>query len=160
MSVIVREMRPEDARLFLEIHHAAVRGLAAQDYPASVVDAWAAPITDQVIERFLANRDRELRLVAELDGEPVGIGAIVVGHAELRACYVAPHAARRGVGSALVAEIARIARERGLDHLDLESSITAVPFYSALGYHVETRGVHLLSPGVPMAAVTMRKRLG
>ena len=90
----------------------------------------------------------------------MGIGAIVVSHSELRACYVAPHAARRGVGSALVAEIERIARERGLDHLELESSITAEPFYAALGYQVETRGVHLLSPGVPMAAVTMRKRLG
>ena len=64
MSVTVREMRPEDARLFLEIHHAAVRGLAAKDYPAPVVDAWAAPLTDQLIDRFLANRDRELRLVA------------------------------------------------------------------------------------------------
>jgi hypothetical protein len=88
MSATVREMRPEDARRFLEIHHAAVRGIAAKDYPATVVEAWARPITDQVIERFLANRDRELRLVAEIDGQPVGIGAIVVSNSELRACYV------------------------------------------------------------------------
>jgi putative acetyltransferase len=159
MSVTVREMRPEDARRFLEIHHAAVRGIAARDYPASVVEAWAPPITDQVIERFLANGDREVRLVAEIDAGPVGIGAIVISNSELRACYVAPSATRRGVGSALVAKIERIAREHCLDHLELESSITAEPFYSALGYQVESRGEHLLSPGVPMAAVKMRKRL-
>ena len=159
MSVTVREMRPEDARRFLEIHHAAIRGIASKDYPASVVEAWARPINDQVIDRFVANSDREVRLVAEMDGEPVGIGVIVVSNAELRACYVAPTAARRGVGSALVAEIERIAHEHGLDHLQLESSITAEPFYSALGYHVESRGEHFLSPGVPMAAVRMRKRL-
>jgi putative acetyltransferase len=159
MSVTIREMRPEDARRFLEIHHAAVRGIAAKDYPTSVVEAWARPITDQVIERFLANRDREVRLVAEIDGEPVGIGAIVVSNSELRACYVAPSAARRGVGSALVATIEQIAREHRLDYLELESSITAEPFYSALGYRVESRGEHFLSPGVPMAAVKMRKRL-
>src|SRR5213596_235568 len=159
MSVTVRSMRVEDARRFLEVHHAAVRGIAIKDYPAAVIEAWAPPITDQVIERFLANRDREVRLVAEIDGEPVGIGAIVVSNAELRACYVAPSAARRGVGSALVSEIERIAREHRLDHLQLESSITAEPFYSALGYQVESRGEHLLSPGVPMAAVKMRKRL-
>jgi len=157
--VTVREMRPEDARRFLEIHHAAVRGIAAKDYPPSVVDAWAQPITDQLIERFLANRDRELRLMAEIDGEPVGIGAIVISHSELRACYVAPNAARRGVGSALVAEIERIAREHGLDHLELESSITAEPFYATLGYTVERRGEHVIAPGVAMAAITMRKRL-
>ena len=159
MPVTIREMRPEDARRFLEIHHAAVRGIAAKDYPTSVVEAWAQPITEQVIERFLANGDRELRLVAEIDGEPVGIGAIVVSNSELRACYVAPGAARRGVGSALVAAIERIARDYRLDHLELESSITAEPFYSALGYVVESRGDLFLSPGVPMAAVKMRKRL-
>jgi len=153
-------MRREDARRFLEIHHAAVRGIAANDYPPSVVDAWAQPITDQLIERFLANRDREVRLIAEIDGEPVGIGAIVVGHSELRACYVAPNAARRGVGSALVAEIERIAREHGLDHLQLQSSVTAEPFYAALGYTVESRGELFIAPGVPMAAIRMCKRLG
>jgi putative acetyltransferase len=133
------------------------RGLT--DYPAAVVEAWAHPITDQVIERFLANRDSEVRLLAEIDGEPVGIGAIVVASSELRACYVAPSAVRSGVGSALVAEIERIAREHRLDHLHLESSTTAEPFYSTLGYHVESRGEHFLSPDFPMAAVKMRKRL-
>jgi putative acetyltransferase len=159
MSVTIRELRPEDARRFLEIQYAAVRGIAARDYTATVVEAWARPITDQAIERFLANRDRELRLVAEIDGEPVGIGAIVVSNSELRACYVAPSAARRGVGSALVEKIEQIAREHRLDYLELESSITAEPFYAALGYQVESRGQHFLSSGVPMAAVKMRKRL-
>jgi putative acetyltransferase len=117
------------------------------------------PITDQGIERFFANRDREIRLVAEIDGEPLGIGAIVIGNSELRACYVAPGAARCGVATALVAKIEEIAREHGLDHLELESSITAEPFYSALGYQVEGRGELFLSPDVSMTAVKMRKRL-
>jgi putative acetyltransferase len=159
MSVTVRPIRPEEARRFLEIHHAAVRGIAARDYAASVVDAWARPITDRAIERFLSNRDHEIRLMAEMDGEPVGIGAIVVSHSELRACYVIPTAARCGIGSALVAEIERIAREHSLDHLHLESSTTAEAFYSTLGYEVESRGELFIAPGVPMAAVKMRKRL-
>lgn len=159
MSITVREMRLEDARRFLEIHHAAVRGIAAKDYPASVVEAWARPITNESLERLLANDDGEIRLVADLDGEPVGIGAIVVGNSELRACYVAPSAARRGVGSVLVERIEQIAREHHLDHLELESSTTAEPFYAALGYKVESRGDLLFAPGVPMAAVKMRKQL-
>ena len=100
----------------------------------------------------------KLGTLPEIDGESVGIGAIVVSKSELRACYVAPHAARRGVGTALVAEIERLAREHHLDHLQLESSTTAEPF-SALGYQVERRGEHRLSSGVSMAAVKMRKPL-
>ena len=159
MTITVREMRREEARRFLDIHHAAVRGLAAKDYPSSVVEHWARPVTDDVLERFLTNRDGETRLIAEVDGEPAGIGAIVVANSELRACYVLPSAARRGVGSALVAEIERLALEHHLVHLQLESSITAEPFYAALGYEVESRGEHVLAPGVSMAAVRMRKRL-
>src|SRR5262249_13914583 len=115
--------------------------------------------TARAIEQFLVNRDEELRLIADLDGSPVGIGAIVVSTSELRACYVGTKAARRGVGSAIVAEIERIAREHGLAHLQLESSVTAEPFYSALGYEIVERGEHVIAPGVPMAAVKMRKRL-
>jgi putative acetyltransferase len=160
MSVFVRPMRSEEARRFLEIHHESVRGIAAKDYPAAVIDAWAPlPITDETIERFLRNRDNEIRLMAEIDGQPVGIGALVLSTSELRACYVAPSTSRRGVGAAIVAEIERLAREHRLLSLRLESSLTAEPFYMALGYVVEERGELVLGSGVPMTAITMRKQL-
>jgi putative acetyltransferase len=98
--------------------------------------------------------------MAELDGETVGLGALVVDEAELRACYVLPSAARRGVGSAIVSELERIARTHGLTHLHLEASLTAEPFYAALGYQVTERGETTLRSGRRMASVTMRKNIG
>ena len=77
--------------------------------------------------------------VAYVEGD-TGLGALVVSRSELRACYVVPEAARSGVGTALVNEIERIAREHGLTHLQLESSINAEPFYRAVGYAVVERG--------------------
>lgn len=69
-----------------------------KDYPLSVIDQWAPlPITDAMVERFLTNPDDEIRLIAELDGVTVGIGALVTAAYELRACYV-PDFARLGVG--------------------------------------------------------------
>jgi putative acetyltransferase len=153
-------MQPEDARLFLEVHHASVRGLAAKDYPPAVIEHWAGlPITDLSLERFLANPDREIRLVAELDGAIVGIGAVIVENNELRACYVLPSAARKGVGSAIVREIERIARENGVGSLNFDASVTSELFYMALGYQALERGEHVLSSGEPMACVRMRKIL-
>ena len=162
MPVFVRPMQADEARRFLDIHHASVRGLAAKDYPASVIDAWArVPVTDEQVQRFVQNRDNEIRLIAEgCDGESLGVGALVVDNSELRACYVLPTAARRGVGTAIVAEIERLAREHGLGELHLESSVTAEPFYAALGYRVEGRGEHRIAPGVGMGAIRMRKQLG
>jgi putative acetyltransferase len=125
-KIVVREMCSMDARAFLEVHHAAVRGTAAVDYPLAVIESWAPmPVTEEATDRVRANRDNECRLIAEIDGQVVGIGALVVESSELRACYVAPAAGRRGVGSALVHEIERAARERGLSVLELDSSITA-----------------------------------
>jgi putative acetyltransferase len=98
-------------------------------------------------------------LIAELDGEPVGLGSLVVDNAELRACYVVPEAARRGVGSALVTEMERIARDRGLTHLELHASINAELFYTRLGYETLERKDHVLRSGLRMAAVKMRKNL-
>jgi putative acetyltransferase len=106
MSVIVREMRPEDSRAFLEVHHAAARGIAGQDYPPGVIEAWAPmPITDKHVEGVLLNPDSEYRVVAEINGLVVGIGALVLKNAELRACYVVPSASRQGVGSLIVQKI-------------------------------------------------------
>ena len=160
MPVVVRPMRDDEARSFLEIQREAVRGLAAGDYPIAVIQVWAPlPLTDTAVAFFRMNHENELRLVAELDGQLAGIGALVLAESELRACYVRPAAARRGVGSALVAELERIARCHGLTHLELHSSLTAEPFYRALGYGVESLVEHVLASGVRMSAVKMRKSL-
>lgn len=160
MTITVRPMRPEEARAFLEVHHAAVRGLATKDYPPAVVEAWAPlPVRDGAVRRFLANPDGEVRLVAEMDGAIVGAGALVMAKSERRACYVAPPAARRGVGTALVRAIEQHASEHGLTYLELESSVTAEPFYAALGYLVRERSEHALSNAQRMACVVMRKEV-
>jgi len=156
-GVVVRPMADGDARAFAEIHHAAVHGLAARDYPADVIAAWALPVDDAVIARIAANPDREVRFIAEHDGAPVGLGALVVQNSELRACYVAPAAARLGVGTALIGAIEERARREGLAYLWLNASLNAAPFYRALGYRDLGPGVHRLRTGVEMPCVRMRK---
>ena len=159
MSVTIREMLPKDAKTFLEVHHAAARGIAGKDYPSAVIEAWAPmPITDKHVEGVLSNPDKEYRMVAEINGRVVGIGAVVLANAELRACYVAPDASRQGVGSLLVQEIERVSRAHGLKMLDLDATVTAERFDISLGYCVRERGEHVLR-GQCMACVKMHKVL-
>jgi putative acetyltransferase len=159
MTVYVRAMRAGDARPFLEVLRAAIRGIAVADYPAEVIEAWAPLVTEEDVERVLANRDREVRLVAEMEGQIVGLGAIVPQNSELRACYVAPQGARHGVGTAIVRELERIAHEHRLTFLELDSSLTAEPFYRSLGYVSQGQITHRLASGQRMASVKMRKEL-
>ncbi len=158
MPADIRELRHGEERLFLELHAQSVRGLAAGHYPPEVIDAWCVEPTEGHLASFITNEDHELRLFAELGGKVVGLAALVLEHAELRACYVLPEAARQGVGTALVREMERRAVEHDLDHLELVSSINAEPFYAALGYESEGCTEHNMR-GHPMAAVKMSKRL-
>jgi putative acetyltransferase len=158
-DVAVRPIRGDEGSTFLDIHSQSVHGLASEAYPPDVISAWAFPPTPENLAQFLENAEDEIRLIAELDGRPVGIGALVLRNSELRACYVMPDAARRHVGTAIVEEIERIARENALEYLELLSSTNAEPFYAALGYDVISRGEHVLRSGKRMTAIKMRKVL-
>lgn len=160
MSTIIQRLGPDDTRAYLEIHRAAVRETAARDYPPDVIDAWAPfPITDAAVEAALVNSDDEIRVGALVGDALVGVGAVVPRLRELRACYVSPEKSRTGVGRMIVAELETIARAEAAPFLIVESSLTAVSFYKALGYEVLQRGEHVLSSGAAMAAVIMRKAL-
>jgi putative acetyltransferase len=157
-EITVRPLQPGEGRLFLELHGRSIRGLASAYYPPEVIEAWTVPLTDESLRRFEVNAEHEIRLIAELAGQPAGLGALVIANSELRACYVVPEAARQGVGTALVTEIERLARSHGLDRLELLASLNAEPFYSALGY--ESIGHTVLTlRGQPMDAVKMSRRL-
>lgn len=158
MSITIRPFSPDDAEVFLRVHHAAVRGNAANDYPTEVINAWAPAIQTTHIERVKADLTGT-RVLALCDGEVAGVGEVVPDLSELRACYVAPKFGRRGIGQRIVAELEQIARSRGVLRLWLDSSLTAEAFYKRLGYSVRQRGEHVLGNGVTMACVTMEKIL-
>jgi len=160
MTLVIREMRDDDAHAFLEVHHAAVRRIAAQDYPPEVIEAWAPlPITQAALEAVIANPENEIRFLAERDGHIIGLACLVIAKNELRACYVAPEAARTGVGKALLMKIEKVARNAGVKCLYASSSLTAEQFYRSQEYEVTEYGQHLLRGRWPMACVKIRKAL-
>jgi putative acetyltransferase len=158
VALIIRKFAGSDAEAWLVLHHAAVHVIAARDYSRAVIDAWAPPISARMIEDLQAGPPGT-RIVAELDGAMAGIGELAPRNSELRACYVSPGFARRGVGRALMAELEALARNAGIAALSVDSSVTAEPFYLHLGYEVTGRGSHVLHTGEPMACVFMRKSL-
>jgi putative acetyltransferase len=117
------------------------------------------PITQAAVDAVIANPDREVRFLAERDGRVVGLACLIVASNELRACYVAPEAARTGVGKALLMKIEETARNADLTHLWADSSLTAEKFYRSQGYEVMGYSQHLLRGGCPMACVKIRKSL-
>jgi putative acetyltransferase len=57
----------------LDVHHAAVRGLAAHDYTPDIIVAWAPlPITQDAVKAVATNAGNEVRFVADRDGRVIG----------------------------------------------------------------------------------------
>src|SRR5262245_537898 len=160
-EISIRPLAPEDAEGVLHVHHAAVHRTAAADYPPDVLRDWSPPVTAERLERYRQNlaREDETTLVAVAGGRIVGFASIVAALAELRALYVSPDLGRRGVGASLLHGVEELARERGLEELHLDASLTAERFYSRYGYESQGRATHTLRTGVRMACVRMRKRL-
>lgn len=157
--ITVRPLRDDELGLYLQIHERSIRGLASGHYPPDIIKGWCVPATEDTLAELRRNPDSEVRLIAELDGTPVGMAALVAAKSELRACYVVPEGARRGCGSALIREIERLARERGVTRLEVAASLNAERFYAAHGYIVTERSEVVLDNDFRMPAVWMTKSL-
>lgn len=79
--------------------------------------------------------------------------------ARIRAFFVAPHAARRGVGRAILGACTDAARAAGFTGLTLMATLPGVPFYAALGFTADEDVVDVLPDGTRLRFVRMSRRI-
>ncbi|MEI6485787.1 MAG: GNAT family N-acetyltransferase [Sphingomonadales bacterium] len=78
--------------------------------------------------------------------------------AKIRAFFVAPHAARRGVGAALLKACEDAAMAAGFTRTELMATLPGEPFYAAYGYQ-PLPAIHQDCGGIPVRFVPMIKTL-
>lgn len=94
------------------------------------------------------------------DQRPVGEASLLdpsTEAARIRAFFVAPNAARRGVGRRLLQHCEDAATAAGFHRLTLMATLPGVPFYAALGFRAMEDVVDVLPDGVPLKFVKMDK---
>lgn len=79
--------------------------------------------------------------------------------AKVRAFFVDPAWARRGIGSLILETCERAALDAGFTRLEMGATLTGVPFYRARGYREAGRLATPLPDGGSLAIVRMEKRL-
>lgn len=126
---VVRPAEPGDAGEISALIVATLRGSNAGDYPPEVIDRVAADFAPGPVRRMIGRR----RVLAACDGGRILGTAALEGEA-VRSVFVLPAAQGRGVGSALMAEIIRMAERDAIATLRLNSSLTARGFYERLGF--------------------------
>ena len=96
------------------------------------------------------------------DQRPVGSAALLdpaTEPARIRAFFVAPAAARKGVGRALLEACTGAAFRAGFRSLTLMATLPGVPFYVALGFQADEDVVDALPDGTMLKFVRMSKSI-
>jgi len=153
--VRIRRARLDDARALAAVRRAAVLAVPPGVHARADLAAWAS--LPALYDRWAMAAGGETLLAAERGGRVAGFAGLRGG--ELTALFVAPRHAGRGVGSALVAAVERLARRRGVRRLLAVAAASAAPFYRAHGFAGARAARVPLPGGRRLAAVRLAKPL-
>ena len=152
----VRPADGADADEIWRVHGDSIRTLCRERYGPRQIAAWIAFRPPEAYRSALASR---LLFVAEGEEGIVGFGQFDPARGEVEACYVAPAAVGRGVGSELLARMEGEARAAGHAVVRLNATLNAETFYARLGYRRLGAAVHLVGGGIELDCVRMEKTL-
>lgn len=127
----IRPAREADAEAISRVIVQTLRLSNAADYPPQVIERVATNFDAGGVLGLLESR----QVFVALDDERVVATASLAGDV-VRSVFVLPEMQGRGVGKALMRHIEAVALAAGVQCLRVPASLTAVPFYKALGYAV------------------------
>ena len=181
MSIRIRKARPNDVPRLHEIIEASVRGLQAHDYSAAQIEGALASVYG-IDSRLIGDGTYFVAEVTEEDGRQiVGCGGWskrktlyggdqyagredslldpATDAAKIRAFFVHPDWARRGIGTLILEACESAAIYAGFARLEMGATLSGVAFYRAKGYaEVENQEVPL-GNGERLPIVKMAKRV-
>jgi N-acetylglutamate synthase-like GNAT family acetyltransferase len=175
MSLILRHATLDDIPALHQLIAASARGLARADYSDSQIEAaigtaWGVDselIRDKTY--FVAESGGEIvgcggwsrrKTLFGGDGQPGRQSAILDPSrdaARIRAFFVRPDCARRGIGRALLERCEAEARAHGFGAAELMATLPGQRLYRAFGYAGAERVEYPLRDGISIHFVPMRK---
>jgi putative acetyltransferase len=163
-NVQFRRADPRDADAIALAHRDSIQSLGPARYPQDVVDDWQEGLTGEIYRDAMRKGEVFFIAIADVDRSTLVLGFasdyVIQGSTHGASAYVRGSAARRGIGSRLLAEAEEHATSQGATHVTVEASLTAVEFYKARGFQETGRGETHLRSGRPIACVFMSKELG
>jgi GNAT superfamily N-acetyltransferase len=174
----IRLAAPADIPALQSLIVASVRGLQTRDYTAVEIEGALASVfgvdTQLIADGSYFVAETEDHVIAGCGGwskRRTLFGADHWTHredelldpatdaAKIRAFFVHPDWARRGVGTAILDACEDAAIAAGFTRLEMGATLTGVPFYAARGYRASDRFNVPLANGETLPIVRMKKTL-
>lgn len=129
IPLVIRAASEADAPAIAELCRRAIRETNAADYPPDIIARIAADFSTAEVARRMADRK-----VFVAHADVALLGTISLGRDKVHSVFVHADTQRRGVGRRMMVHIEGVARADNRRALALSSSLTAMPFYTSLGY--------------------------
>jgi GNAT superfamily N-acetyltransferase len=179
-GITLRLALPEDIPALSDLIAISERGLGVDHYTEQQIESLLKYQFIGVDSQLIVDRTY---YVAEAEGQIVGCGGwshrrrlaggdnVKLGGegdallppdgdaALIRAFFVHPDWARRGIGRALMEASERAAEKAGFRRLELLATHTGVPLYLACGFHIVGPVATVLPDGLTVSGLQMRKML-
>jgi GNAT superfamily N-acetyltransferase len=158
-----RRATESDVDGIADAHRDSILQLGSQYYVPAIVNEWAGVVNPGL---YLDAMDRgEVFFIATgtVAGHAMVLGFssdyVISGTTHGTSAYVRPVAARRHVGSRLLALAESFGSSRGATAVQIEASLGSIDFYKRHGFVETARGDVALPSGFQMPCVFMRKEL-
>ncbi|HMV44019.1 MAG TPA: GNAT family N-acetyltransferase [Leptospiraceae bacterium] len=150
-----RKAKQTDAVKILEIRKEAILKECIHVYPEDIITKWAEI---EITDSFLEDLSNDFYLV-ETRNQIVGTGMIDFSKSRIDAIFVSPSSMRKGVATSMLNYLEKLAREKNLNYLKLESTLNAAPFYRLHGFVGERIQIYKSPRGFHLKCIPMIKEL-
>ena len=157
MKPVVRKAEMQDRESIHEAHMRSIREICVKDHGAEEISGWGFR---DLGERWIEGIKNGLVWVVEYEGRVHGLASIKFSGGDksshIQSLYLTPEVLGLGMGRKLMELMLDEARERGVEVISLDSTITAHEFYRKFGFHdcgpVAKRPIG----GVPVTSIPMQ----
>jgi putative acetyltransferase len=126
----IRKARIEEAQSVIDLHSDTVRRINSRDYSAKQIDMWLGKRKVEITEAMIAGG--EYYVAADEQGRILGAGHMK--EKKITGLYVSADHQREGIGSAILGQMEKDALANGAEMMEIDSTLTAAPFYQYKGY--------------------------
>ncbi len=138
-------------------HMRSIREICIKDHGSEEIKGWGYR---ELGDRWIEGITKNLVWVVELNEVVQGLAAITFdpkdGHGHIQALYLTPDVVNMGVGRAFMEAMLDCAKEKGVDLISLDSTLTAYEFYKKFGF--KDNGPRTKRPigGSPVTSIPMQ----
>ena len=158
LDVTLRAGRPADAEAIRRVHRRSILELGRAGYSQAEVESWAHGLVVERYAEIIATGEERYHVAVDTDGTIIGFSSSTGD--EIRALYVDPSAARRGIGGALLRLAEADLLAAGHKRIWVQASRTGQPFYASHGYVMMSEYPWASRGGLDIMVQRMEKDLG